>query len=65
MFLSCRIKELSDKEADVDKKMALRKTFRTLQGVSVRVYPLPRFVVPSFESRLKGLRQGTCLAFGR
>lgn len=29
-----RIKELADKEADIDKKMGLRKIFRTLQGVS-------------------------------
>lgn len=30
-----RIKELSEKEGDVDKKMALRKLLRSLQGVSI------------------------------
>lgn len=29
-----RLKELADKEDDVDKKMRLRKTFRSLQGVN-------------------------------
>eukprot|EP00967_Tisochrysis_lutea_P060059 scaffold76679_cov19-Tisochrysis_lutea.AAC.1 len=29
-----RIKELADLEEDVDKKMAMRKIFRTLQGVN-------------------------------
>jgi hypothetical protein len=28
-----RLKETADKEDDVDKKMALRRLFRTLQGV--------------------------------
>lgn len=32
-----RIKELADKEEDVDKKMAMRKIFRTLQGVNDEV----------------------------
>lgn len=35
--LSRRIKELSDQEEDVDKKMAMRKIFRTLQGVNDEV----------------------------
>jgi hypothetical protein len=30
-----RIKELSEKEGDVDKKMGLRKLLRSLQGVSM------------------------------
>jgi len=29
-----RLRELADKEEDVDKKMGLRRVFRTLQGVS-------------------------------
>jgi len=32
-----RVKELADKEADIDKKMGLRKLFRTLQGVNEEV----------------------------
>ncbi len=32
-LLGCRLKELADKEQDVDKKMGLRKVFRSLQGV--------------------------------
>ncbi len=34
---ACRIKELADAEQDVDKKMAMRKIFRTLQGVNDEV----------------------------
>ena len=34
---SLRLKELADKEQDVDKKMGLRKVFRSLQGVNEEV----------------------------
>ena len=34
-FAHFRIKELADKEKDVDKKMGLRKVFRSLQGVGL------------------------------
>ena len=37
-----RIKELADKEKDVDKKMGLRKVFRSLQGVGLG----ERYVIP-------------------
>ena len=37
-----RLKELADKEQDVDKKMALRKVFRSLQGVRPQINELNR-----------------------
>ena len=37
---SIRLKELADKEADIDKKMALRKVFRSLQGVRLGIHAL-------------------------
>ena len=37
MLPNIRLKELADKEQDVDKKMGLRKVFRSLQGVDEEV----------------------------
>ena len=42
-----RIKELADKEKDVDKKMGLRKVFRSLQGVGLG----ERYVIPQDACR--------------
>ncbi|GIL63110.1 hypothetical protein Vafri_17236 [Volvox africanus] len=45
-----RIKELADKEADVDKKMALRKLFRALQNVNDEVSRYNRVLVKLAEA---------------
>ncbi|PNH08823.1 hypothetical protein TSOC_004608 [Tetrabaena socialis] len=45
-----RIKELSDKESDVDKKMALRKLFRALQNVSDEVSRYNRVLLKLAEA---------------
>ncbi|GLI70397.1 hypothetical protein VaNZ11_015180 [Volvox africanus] len=45
-----RIKELADKEADVDKKMALRKLFRALQNVNDEVSRYNRVLLKLAEA---------------